>query len=564
MKWKELFAPHILTRGYNYFCDNEVESFEVSPNLIRAKVLGTDEYKVDISLRNDEIVDMYCSCPYADEGHYCKHMAAVLYEYESDEQDKTVGDAKDRILFGNMDTPKKYQKKREAVKKLLSGVDRDVLASYLLDILLNDEKLLVRFYSIVNEEGLQGDIKYYQRQIDIITDKHLGRDGFIDYYEADDFILDLEEFLDEDVIRMMERADYQSAFELLNYIFITLGSVEMDDSDGGTSILADRIYRFWIEILAKVKASEKKKIFEWFKMQLKASNIDYLEEYIEQIIMEEFKEKGFRQDKLTFIEEMIDKYDRKESDWSRSYGVGKWALRYLEIVSEDVNSEQERLTFYQKYWKNSSVRKYYIDLCMEKNDYEKAIRVLDESILLDKDYRGLVADYSKKKKEIYLLQGNKEAYLNELWKLVLEHEVGDLDFYKELKKQYPKEEWLIQREEIFKRLPKNIGIERFYNEEKLYDRLLKCVIESGGFYLLQEYESVLKKDYPEQLLRKYELEINKMAIHTNTRKHYKNLVLLLQHMQKLKGGSKEVQEIVKQWRIQYKTRPAMLDELSKL
>lgn len=35
------------------------------------------------------------------------------------------------------------------------------------------------------------------------------------------------------------------------------------------------------------------------------SVIDYLEEYIEQIIMEEFKEPEYEQDKLSFMEEMI-------------------------------------------------------------------------------------------------------------------------------------------------------------------------------------------------------------------------------------------------------------------
>ena len=28
---------------------------------------------------------MFCDCPYADDGNYCKHMAAVLYEIEGGE-----------------------------------------------------------------------------------------------------------------------------------------------------------------------------------------------------------------------------------------------------------------------------------------------------------------------------------------------------------------------------------------------------------------------------------------------------------------------------------------------
>lgn len=564
MKWENLFASHILARGYDYFCDDAVENMEVSEDFVRASVLGTEEYEVEISLINGEVSDMYCSCPYADDGNNCKHMAAVLYEWSSDVQDETAPEAENTELFGTAYTQEGYKKKREAVEKLLSAADKDLLAAFLTDILMDNEKLLVRFNNIVNGEATKEDVKRYKKQVDVVVNRHLGRDRFINYYEADDFISELEDFIDEDVRRMIDNADYQCAFELLNYIFTTMGNVDMDDSDGGTGMLADRIYQFWIELLSKVTALDKEKMFVWFTTHLDGSIIDYLEEYIEQIIMEEFKESKFRKDKLTFIEQMIEKSDNKESDWSRSYGVGKWALRYLELLSEDGKSEQIRIDFCKKYWKNSSVRRYYIELCMRKKDYENAIRVLDESILLDRDYRGLVSEYSEKKKEIYLLQGDKEAYVNQLWKLVLEHEAGNLDLYRELKKQYSTEEWIIQREEIFKQLPKYAHIDYLYKEEKLYDRLLEFVLQSNGLYALQEYESILKKDYPEQLLKKYETEVNKMAAYTSDRKNYKQLVSLLRRMQKIKGGSKIVEGISEQWRMKYRNRRAMMDELSKL
>lgn len=564
MKWEKLFAPHILARGHDYFCDDAVEHMEVSEEFVRASVLGTEEYEVEISLIDGEVSDMYCSCPYAEDGSNCKHMAAVLYEWSSDMPDEIVAETENTELFVSSYTQEGYKKKREAVEKLLTAADRDVLALFLTDILMDNEKLLVRFHNIVNGEATKEDVKRYKKQVDAVVNRHLGRDRFINYYDANNFISELEDFIDEDVRRMIDNSDYECAFELLNYIFTTIGNVDMDDSDGGTGMLADRIYQFWIELLSKVTTQGKEKMFVWFTNHLDGSIIDYLEEYIEQIIMEEFKESKYRQDKLTFIEQMIEKSDSKESDWSKSYGVGKWALRYLELLSEDGKSEQIRIDFCKKYWKNSSVRRYYIDVCMRKKDYENAIRVLDESILLDRDYRGLVSEYSVKKKEIYLQQGNKEAYINQLWKLVLEHEAGNLDLYKELKKQYTTEEWVVQREEIFKQLPKYAHIERLYKEEKLYDRLLEFVLQSNGLYALQEYEGILKKDYPEQLLIKYETEVNKMAVYTSDRKNYKQLVSLLRRMQKMKGGSKIVEKISEQWRMEYKNRRAMMDELSKL
>lgn len=54
---------------------------EISDDIIRADVIGSEDYEVEISLSNGEVTDMYCSCPYALDDRNCKHMAAVLYEW---------------------------------------------------------------------------------------------------------------------------------------------------------------------------------------------------------------------------------------------------------------------------------------------------------------------------------------------------------------------------------------------------------------------------------------------------------------------------------------------------
>lgn len=81
MKWKQLFERHILDRGYDYYCDGAVEDLKVYKDVIHATVCGTEDYDVEITMRGDKITDLYCSCPYAESGETCKHMAAVLYEW---------------------------------------------------------------------------------------------------------------------------------------------------------------------------------------------------------------------------------------------------------------------------------------------------------------------------------------------------------------------------------------------------------------------------------------------------------------------------------------------------
>lgn len=566
MNWKKLFAIHILERGYDYYCDDAVENMEISDDIIRADVIGSEDYEVEISLSNGEVTDMYCSCPYALDGRNCKHMAAVLYEWSENgaEEKNDEENAINTDLFQPAYTVKSHKKKLTAVEGLVSGANEEDVRSFLAAVLAEDEKLLLRFHNIINKQVTREDINNYIRQVDIIADRYMGRNHFISYYEADGFISELEEIIDEDVRRMIDNGNYLSAFEVMNYIFVLIGDVDMDDSDGGTGMLADRIYQLWLELLVKVSSKEKRKMFDWFTSHLDGSVIDYLEEYIEQIIMGEFEEKEYEQAKLDFIEDMIARSERKDSDWSRDYGVGKWAVRYLEMLQEKKASDEQIEEVCKRYWKNSSVRRYYVDICMKKKEYDHVLQILDECILLDKQYRGLISEYSEKKKEIYLLQGNKSAYIEQLWKLVLEHEAGDLELYRELKKQYTADEWLVKREEIFGKLPAYAHVEKLYKEEKLYDRLLVYVLNSPGLYALQEYEKVLKKEYPEQILNKYNDEVSKMAVHTSDRKNYTHLVSLLRKMQQIKGGSKLVEQIVAEWKIKYKNRPAMMDELRKL
>lgn len=576
MNWQKLFASHILERGYDYYCDGAVENIEIGRDDLRADVVGTEDYEVEISLNDGKVTDMYCSCPYAAGGNNCKHMAAVLYEWTADIMDEDEpedtdnedmdddADAESMDLFEPAVTVCDYKKKSAAVEKLVRSAERDIVQAFLVSVLAEDKKLLLRFRNMVNKCATNEDVEDYFEQIDEIADRYLGRDHFINYYQAYDFMLELEEIIDKDVRRMIDNGSHISAFHVMNHIFVLLGNVDMDDSGGETSMLAEQIYQLWLELLVKVNAQDKRKMFIWFTTHMDGSVIDYLEEYIEQIIMEEFKEPEYEQDKLSFMEEMIEKAEKKDSGWSRDYAVGKWTVTYLKTLEEKNAPEDQLEEICKKYWNNSGVRRYYIDRYFEKKEYDRVLQVLDESIELDKAYRGQVLEYNQKKKEIYRLQGNKSAYIEQLWKLVLEQSAGDLDIYKELKAQYSEKEWLIKREELFKKLPANAHIDRLYKEEKLYDRLLAYVLKSSGLYAVQSYENVLKKEYPKQILSKYQGEVNKMASCTGNRKHYADLVALLRRMKQIKGGSEIVETIVEEWKIKYRNRPAMMDELSKL
>ncbi len=563
MSWKKLFERHILDRGYDYYINGVVENIEVKDNTISADVAGTVDYEVEIALDNGKIADMDCTCPYATDGKNCKHMAAVLYEwsekYSKDEKKYSI----DSALFDTEYDITDRRRKMTAIEIIVDNADEKYLKSFLADILAEDERLLRNFYNGVNKYMAEDDIDVYKKQMDSVVDRYYDGEGFIDYYHADDFIDELEEIIESAAYNLTANT-FIRAFEVIDYAFEILGKVAIDDSNGGIYYFVDRASRLWSEIITELSDSGKKTAFDWFVSVLENTDKDYLEEAIENIIIEEFPEAEYLQQKLRLAEKMIEKSKKIEYEYGRNHNVGKWTVRYLELLKEKGMSVDILKQECKKYWENSTVREYWIDICIENKNYDEALLVLDESILLDKDYRGLVCEHNKKKKEIYLLQGNKRAYTDQLWKLLLEYNIGDLEIYRELKKQYTADEWFTEREKVFDRLSKHPYIGKLYKEEQLYDRLLSYVMDSHGLNVLQEYENILIKQYPEQILNKYAREVCNMATEPNGRKHYAHLVSILRRMKKMDGGQRLVEQIVLFWKSEYKNRPAMMDELSKL
>ncbi len=84
-KWTSLFAPTILKRGLEYYNAGRVRELTRDNNEFSATIMGTDYYYVDITLdKSGNVKEAECNCPYADDGNYCKHIAAVLYKIEDD------------------------------------------------------------------------------------------------------------------------------------------------------------------------------------------------------------------------------------------------------------------------------------------------------------------------------------------------------------------------------------------------------------------------------------------------------------------------------------------------
>lgn len=371
MNWKSLFSSKILSRGREYCRENTIKKYEETEDHITAEIAGTDLYTVNISLENGEISQMECTCPYAQDGKACKHMAAALYRHS--------GELDEPELFGYIDTVEVYEQRQEAIRCMVYDADEETVREYLSEILMEEEKYLLRFKAMTDADLNGFSLQQYAQQIDSLAEIYTGKHGYIGYYQADEFAAELGEILDTDV-----------------------------------------------------------------------------------------------------------------------------------------------------------------------------------RLLMDREY------YECQKKEIYQMLGDREHYKEQLWKLVTDFHLIDLEFYRELRGLYEPEVWEEKREAVFRSATDFQSLNRLLEEEQLYDRLLNSVLQSSGMYTLRIYKDVLAELYPQQILQKYRDELDLMAKRSGDRNHYRSLAESLEEMKEVKGGPEVVADILADWRVRYKRCPAMMEELSSL
>lgn len=198
-----------------------------------ALVEGTEDYEVDIEVEDGQICEMYCTCPYVEDGNNCKHMAAVLCEIEERE-------GAGRLTEGSgPDQPE------EKLHDIIEKISETELRSFIKQLAgQNDEirnKLMTRYAVRIDEKQM-----YRLKQgVDQIVWEYGDRSGFIDYRNAWDFTCAMEDYLDDKAHILMERNCWRQAFELTNHVFKTIGNLAMDDSDGGTSQIANTCYKLF-------------------------------------------------------------------------------------------------------------------------------------------------------------------------------------------------------------------------------------------------------------------------------------------------------------------------------
>ena len=551
MKWKQLFKPHILERGMEYYYAGSVESLEVDDEHISAVVEGTEDYDVFIELDGGKVLAMECTCPYAEGGENCKHMAAVLYAWEQG------GNPKDA-------SSREVQDAYVQLKACVDGADEGLVRRTLTDLLWQDDKARLRFMAEAQPERSPELAREVVDMVDDIVDRYM-EDGYIDYYEASDFIGELDDILTDAVDTRLEQGKDREAFDISCRVFLALDEVEMDDSDGGITAIADQCRSVWRTVLERADESLRRDIFDWLIAQCGGVIIDYLEDFCEDTLMHCFDAPEALKEILTCEQSALDRAMLRGADkWGYNFPARQYAMNCIRLMERMGASDSAIEDYVRRYWQLEDVRKYYIERRRQAGDWEAVVRALEESIQLANQRKGYTVSYHMQLKDAFAELGWKDKYRKELWEIVTDIAPADLGVYHEYRDLFDPKDWPEERERLFATLPKGAGLAALYADEGLCDRLLTLVLEADNIYLLRAHEAELLKRYPDQVLDMYAREINRVARNTADRSIYQQWVQTLQYMREMPGGEKVVAEIVAAWRVQYKRRKAMMEELNAL
>ncbi len=553
--WKDLFQEHILARGEAYYFEGAVLELHKTEHGYHAVVEGTEDYEVDIEMEGGRVCEMYCSCPYAENGNNCKHMAAVLFEIEEQNEEDILAEGT---------CPDDQEKE---VEEIIERISEEELRSFVKGIAAQDSEIrniLMTRYAVKIDEKQMERLK---QGVDQLVWEYGDRSGYIDYRNALDFCWALENYLEDKVDTLIERKCYGQAFALTNYVFQTIGNIDINDSDGGTSQVANVCYDKWKKILENCSEEEKNEMFSWFMSHLSCDYVvDYMEDYMEDFLTHEFQNREMLEKMLKDLDERIEMQTSSTdcgSTWSARYGYENNIIKRLELMERLGFSAEEIREYRRQHWRFSVVRELEIQENLNNGNLDEAIRILQESKILDKEYPGLIARYSEQLISIYETQPDKDVYKKELLYYVFECPQNNLVHIYKLKKVCTDKEWDGYREKILKS-PKNYNIlYPFMEKEGMYEPMLECLKKETFIYNLDRYEKVLKEKFPEQVRDIYISYLRHEAERASNRNRYRELMKYLKKIRRYPRGKEKASEIAKNWRAVYYRRTAMMDEMQK-
>lgn len=548
--WKMLFAPHILSRGEEYYESELVEIEAMDEQSIEASVEGTDTYSVEIVLKNNRVVQMNCNCPYAADGNNCKHMAAVLFA--ADDTESTEYPLVECIA-------RRGQEKREArdgaLAKAIRVLSEEQLRRLLADAAKKHSDIWDRI-TLIGKETVDPSVrKRWADDLRDISRRASDRHGFIDYYHASDYTEELCSYLDEAIAPLLENRLVMDAFDLIGMVFAEALSQEIDDSDGGLSFVVSSCQEYWEDLIPSPEADQAK-MLDWFQSQIRRFSGDIGEDFLWPVVFEHFTDPKLLPKILTMLDNRINS--------ANEYSLEQLVSQRIGLMKQIGASSQEVDAYRKRFWEKPFIRKQELDRLEAEKHWKEALEVLRECEELDAEDRYLLSEYSVRRIRILKQSGPEWAWVGALKRHVFGFPQRDMTYVSDLKQAVPADQW----PELLRQLFQNENTKSLRRELQLSEGMLEQMMAeleaSRHPYELQKYEKDLRKVFPERVRDLLLKQLDNQMRQASTRSAYARTAQELKRLYGYPDGREKAAELAKTWRRDFPRRSAMLEELKKV
>ncbi len=554
-EFEHLIDESILKRGLSYFKGGAITDFsEISNGKYEAIVSGTEEYTVQLEVKNNIVIEHNCDCPY-DLGPVCKHIVAVIFYLKQDE------------LELDQSAPKSTEKKKtktvnQQVQDLLKAISHNELIEFVAENSKKDKKFRSYFLASFGHLSQNQSKEFYQKQIHSILQTAAGRDGWIGWSDMKYVVHTTEPFL-ENAEKYLAKKNFENVFFISTALLeeMTKAFQYGDDSNGDLGYFVDSAIKL-LSKLSKEKISKtlKKEIFEYcisaFKQRL-------------------FKGWDWHLGILHIAGELIDNESEADVILNCLDAVnGEYEIERAQSFKLDLfrryKHQKEVEDFINKHIANSSIRRQEIEKAFENKNFKRAKELSKDGIKCDEQNKpGLAKDWYDWLLKIALAQNDTPNIIEYARYRLIENFGGTQDYYQILKNTIEAEKWNSFLEGIIKEItPKSSWtstevIKKIYIKEEWWDRLFLMLKQNLSLENIQENEQYLAKDYSTELVELYRERITNYVEKNMGRNHYQTACGYLGRMKKL-GGNKQVNELIELFRNQYPQRKALMDELNNL
>jgi len=562
-QFEQYIDETILKRGLSYFKNGYVsEPEEITQGVYEAIVAGSEDYTVELKIKNGNITEYVCTCPY-DMGPVCKHVVAVLFYLQQD-----VLEIKPKVipLHPKQKVVTKKTKKKtisEQINEVLEKISHDELKQFIREKAEHNPPFRNIFLSSFAHQNTNESKELYSKQVKSILRTAAGRDGFIYWNQAGSVGKQVSELL-ATAQKQLANNNFKSAIFICTAVMeeMTAALQFADDSNGDIGGSIDFAYELLYNI-AQEKVSEEIRIllfnycltsfekrvyadWDWHLGMLQiASEILNNEEEAQQVIT------------------CLDKTQHSEYEKEEAQRIK------LNIIRK-TKGDKEAEIFIEQNLSNPNLRREAIHKALKNKDYEKAISLSKDGIKQDeKEKPGLAKEWYDWLLKIAQSQKDKEKIIEYARYLFIDNFRNEQDFYLLLKNNIPSEKWKLFVEGIIndistkKRWLDTDLIAGIYIKEEWWDRLMKLVAQNASLQKIEQYEKHLSKDFADELVLLYGNEIIKYMKNSTGRNHYQTACKYLRRMIKL-GGRETAEKIVSDFRKQYPQRRALMEELNRV